>query len=252
MRRRSATGVLLLGLGVACSGTPATKQVAAPRRPVAPIVEPAVEREPALAAEPRLRRISESTTTFAARVSTLNDDIRARMGTSWRPGCPVALEDLRVITMTFWDFENAVSMGELMVHRRYAQDVIGVFRTLFDARFPIERMELANGYMGNDPPLALRNNTAGFNCRRSVGSGAWSEHAYGRAVDINPDQNPYVSPGGRVEPPFGARWVDRSLNDPGMIRPGDVVVKAFRAIGWRWGGSYRRNRDWMHFSRTGR
>ena len=175
------------------------------------------------------------------------------MGTSWKPGCPVALRDLRVIAMTHWGFDGHVHRGELMVHRRYTSDVVGVFGALFDARFPIEKMELANGYMGNDPPLAQRNNTVGFNCRAPVGGGhRWSEHAYGRAVDINPDLNPYVSRSGRVEPLFGRVHVDRSLTTEGMIHADGVVVRAFRSIGWRWGGLWVGTKDYMHFSATGR
>lgn len=191
--------------------------------------------------------------TFDAVISRVTDDVRGRMGTSWRPGCPVGLEDLRVITMTHWGFDGTMHRGELMVHRRHAADVARVFRLLFDARFPIERMELANGYMGNDPPLAQQNNTAGFNCRRPVGGGRrWSEHSYGTAVDINPDQNPYVSRSGHVEPLFGGPFVDRRLDAPGMLRAGDVVIRAFRSIGWRWGGSWRGTKDYMHFSASGR
>jgi hypothetical protein len=176
------------------------------------------------------------------------------MGTSWKPGCPVPLTDLRVITMTHWDFQGAVRVGELMVHERYATAMTGVFAKLFDARYAIERMELANGYMGNDPPLAQRNNTVGFNCRAPVGGGRhrWSEHSYGWAVDINPDQNPYVSRSGRIEPLHGRPYVDRSLGEPGMLDRDHLVVRAFRAIGWRWGGDWSGTKDYMHFSATGR
>jgi hypothetical protein len=190
---------------------------------------------------------------FVSRVSRVGPDHIARMGTSWKAGCPVPLEDLRVIAMRHWGFDGRVHDGELMVHRRYSRDVTNVFRTLFRARFPIERMELANGYMGNDPPLAQRNNTVGFNCRAPVGGGhTWSEHAYGRAVDINPDLNPYVSRSGRIEPLYGKTHVDRSLTTDGMIHPHGLVVGAFRAIGWRWGGSWTGTKDYMHFSATGR
>ena len=190
---------------------------------------------------------------FTASVGRVGADVVARMGTSWQPGCPVGLADLRVLAMTFWGFDGVVHRGEIMVHRRYASAITGVFRTLFAARFPIERMELANGYMGNDPPLAQRNNTVGFNCRAPVGGGrAWSEHAYGRAVDINPDLNPYVSRSGRIEPLFGHLHADRTLTTDGMIQPDDLVVGAFRAIGWRWGGSWTGTKDYMHFSATGR
>jgi hypothetical protein len=190
---------------------------------------------------------------FSATVVRIGPDHISRMGTSWRTGCPVALTDLRVIELTHWGFDEQVHRGEIMVHRRHVKAITGVFRTLFDARFPIERMELSNGYMGNDPPLAQRNNTVGFNCRAPVGGGrAWSEHAYGRAVDINPDLNPYVSRSGRIEPLFGDRHADRSLTTEGMIHPDGIVVRAFREIGWRWGGAWRGTKDYMHFSATGR
>lgn len=189
---------------------------------------------------------------FEAVIGRVTPEVRSRMGTSWRPGCPVAPADLRVIAMPFWDFEGVVQAGELMVHARWAEQIAGVFRALYEARFPIERMELANGYMGNDPPLAQRNNTAGFNCRSSVGGGRWSEHSYGSAVDINPDQNPYVSRSGHVEPPFGAPYMDRSIVADGMLRADSLAVRAFRAIGWRWGGSWRSSKDYMHFSASGR
>ncbi|MGH2785301.1 MAG: M15 family metallopeptidase [Actinomycetota bacterium] len=190
---------------------------------------------------------------FEALIRPIGPETIARMGTSWRPGCPVGLGDLRSILMTHWSFAGAVQQGELIVHRKHAAGVAKVFEALFEAGFPIERMEPANGYMGNDPPLAQFNNTVGFNCRAPVGGGhKWSEHSYGTAVDINPNQNPYVSRTRRIEPPFGAPWADRTLEEPGMIHPNDVVVRAFRDIGWRWGGVWAGTVDYMHFSASGR
>ena len=190
---------------------------------------------------------------FTVTIRRIGPETIARMGTSWRPGCPVPLEDLRSIVMPFWNFDGVVDTGELIVHRKHAAGVASVFEKLFAIRFPIARMEPANGYMGNDPPLAQFNNTVGFNCRAPVGGGrTWSEHSYGAAVDINPDQNPYVSRSGRVEPPFGAPWVDRTLRKPGMIHAGHVAVRAFAAIGWRWGGFWPGTKDYMHFSASGR
>lgn len=190
---------------------------------------------------------------FEATIRRIGPATIARMGTSWRPGCPVPLEDLRSIVMSHWTFDGDVAAGELIVHRRHAGAVASVFEQLFAIRFPIERMEPANGYMGNDPPLAQFNNTVGFNCRPPVGGDrAWSEHSYGTAVDINPDRNPYVSRTGRIEPPFGEPWVDRSLREPGMIHADHLAVRAFREIGWRWGGSWRGTKDYMHFSASGR
>ncbi|MEX2557823.1 MAG: M15 family metallopeptidase [Actinomycetota bacterium] len=217
-------------VAAAAERTP-TVQAALPSPPVAPSIAPR----------------------FAATIRRIGPETIARMGTSWRPGCPVALEDLRSIVMPFWNFDGSVETGELIVHRRHAAGVASVFEALFEIRFPIERMEPANGYMGNDPPLAQFNNTVGFNCRAPVGGGhKWSEHSYGTAVDINPDQNPYVSRSGRIEPPFGAPWVDRTLEEPGMIHADHVAVRAFRDIGWRWGGFWKGTKDYMHFSVSGR
>jgi D-alanyl-D-alanine carboxypeptidase len=81
---------------------------------------------------------------------------------------------------------------------------------------------------------------------------SWSQHAYGLAVDVNPIQNPYVGADGDVRNNHARPYRDRSLRRPGMIHPGDVVVRAFAAAGWDWGGSWRGGKDYMHFSLTGR
>ena len=95
------------------------------------------------------------------------------------------------------------------------------------------------------------NNTSAFNCRPVAGTSRWSEHAYGRAIDVNPVQNPYVA-GRHVSPPAGRRYADRAGRAPGMIRAGDAVVRAFAAAGWGWGGAWRTARDYQHFSASGR
>src|SRR5207244_11191279 len=89
-------------------------------------------------------------------------------------------------------------------------------------------------------------------CRAVTGGSAWSEHAFGRAIDINPLENPYMTAGGTVEPPAGRAFADRSLRAPGMIHPGDAVVRAFASFGWVWGGTWGNPRDYQHFSSTGR
>ena len=45
-------------------------------------------------------------------------------------------------------------------------------------------------------------NTSAFNCRYVAGTTRWSQHAYGRAIDLNPVENPYVS-GHHVSPRAG-------------------------------------------------
>jgi hypothetical protein len=174
------------------------------------------------------------------------------MSSSWRAGCPVPLADLRLLELTYWGLDDATNTGEIVVHEDVAEDVVRVFESLFTARFPIRRMRLVDEYGGDDVRSMEANNTSGFNCRRSTGDpSVWSEHAYGRAIDINPVQNPYVSSSGAVEPDAGEAFTDRSRDARGMILPGGAVVRAFRAIGWGWGGTWERSKDYQHFSQSG-
>jgi hypothetical protein len=94
-------------------------------------------------------------------------------------------------------------------------------------------------------------NTSAFNCRVVAGTTTWSQHAYGRAVDVNPVRNPYVRDGG-VDPPGGAAYTDRSDVRPGMLVEAGAVVDAVDRIGWGWGGRWSSGRDLQHLSRTGR
>lgn len=126
-----------------------------------------------------------------------------------------------------------------------------VFRALFETRFPIERMELVDVYGADDDRSMAANNTSAFNCRTVEGSSSWSEHSFGRAIDINPIQNPAVD-GSEVSPPGGSRFLDRSRRAKGLIRANDQVVRAFAAIGWGWGGYWTSFKDYQHFSATGR
>jgi len=172
-------------------------------------------------------------------------------GRSWRAGCPVGLDDLRLLTMSFWGFDNAPHIGRMVLHRTQANAVLGVFHFLFAVRFPIQRMQLVDDFGADDNASMAANNTSAFNCRAVDGSpGVWSQHSYGWAVDINPVQNPWVR-GTTVEPAAGLAYLDRSKQAPGMIHAGDVVVGLFSSIGWTWGGTFRSAKDYQHFSASG-
>jgi hypothetical protein len=187
---------------------------------------------------------------FHGTISTISPALRERM-TSWRPGCPVHIRRLRLLTVDHWGFDGTVHRGRLIVNVYQAGPVLGVMRKLFDARFPFRRIWLIDAYGSNDDRSMAANNTSAFNCRYVAGTTRWSEHAYGRAIDVNPVQNPYVS-GSHVSPPAGRAYTDRSRRAPGMIHAGDVVVRAFASIGWKWGGYWRSPKDYQHFSATGR
>ena len=147
--------------------------------------------------------------------------------------------------------DGEVHTGRLIVAGEVAEDIVEIMSRLFEARFPIERIEPVDVYEGDDDLSMAANNTSAFNCRAVTGGSSWSEHSYGTAIDMNPLVNPYVV-GETVLPPEGAAYADRSLDAPGMIHDGDVVVDAFAAHGWIWGGTWSSPKDYQHFSTSGR
>jgi hypothetical protein len=131
--------------------------------------------------------------------------------------------------------------------------VLGVFERLYRDRYPIRRMRLIDKYGASDRKSMAADNTSAFNCRFVAGRpGVWSQHAYGRAIDVNPIENPYVTSSGHVSPPAGRPFADRSRKVPGMIHAGDATVRAFAAAGWEWGGNWSWPKDYQHFSSNGR
>ena len=195
---------------------------------------------------------------FHSSVAPLPPSVRAQLeGRFWRPGCPVALSDLRLLTVAHVGFDGRGRTGQLVVNGDAAAGLARVFRRLYELRFPIRHMRLIDAYGPKTARPADGDVTASFECRQAVpspcaggsGTGSWSNHAYGLAVDLNPRENPYVGCG-RTRDPTRLRYLDRSRLRPGMVTP--AVVRAFRSIGWEWGGSWSGDtKDWMHFSWNG-
>jgi D-alanyl-D-alanine carboxypeptidase len=153
--------------------------------------------------------------------------------------------------MTYRGFDGHAHAGRLVVHRDVARSVVGAFRDLYIAGFPVRRMVPVDVYGGSDFRSIEADNTSAFNCRYVDGTTRWSEHAYGRALDINPIENPYVS-GGKTSHVASRRYVDRSRHRPGMAFEGGALVRAFNRIGWGWGGRWSSPKDYQHFSASGR
>jgi hypothetical protein len=173
----------------------------------------------------------------------------------WKKGCPVGLGDLRLLTVSHLGFDGETHQGQLVVNKRATGPLSSAFRTMYRNRFPIRHMRFADFY--GPKPQRPNDVTASFECRQAVPSpctggkrtGTWSNHAYGLAIDINPRENPYVGCG-QSRDPAAKRYRDRSRHRPGMVTP--RAVKAFRSIGWGWGGSWTGNtKDYMHFSSSG-
>jgi hypothetical protein len=172
--------------------------------------------------------------------------------TTWHAGCPVAPADLRQLTLTFHGYDNATHTGTLVVHRDLASDVVRLFTELYRHNFPIERMLPVEEYGGNDDASMAANNTSAFNCRDATGKpGVFSNHSWGRAIDINPLTNPYVK-GDNVLPPAGRKFLDRTNAFPGSILKAGFIVHLFESDGWTWGGRWPDRQDYQHFEKPSR
>ncbi|HEX2154632.1 MAG TPA: M15 family metallopeptidase [Acidimicrobiia bacterium] len=186
---------------------------------------------------------------FHSTISEVPSEVAAR--STWREGCPVALDELSYVTVSFVGFDQKPHTGELLVNAGVAEDIVGVFHTLFENGFPIEMVNITRPEDLEAEPTGDGNPTTAFVCRAATGGTGWSEHAYGLAIDINPFHNPYLR-GETVLPELAGDYLDRSRRLPGMITEGDVVTQAFDEIGWGWGGRWATLKDWQHFSLRGR
>jgi hypothetical protein len=185
---------------------------------------------------------------FQSSVTRIDARTAAAMtGVSWKPGCPVPLADLRRVKLTFWDFDRHRRHGELIVNQEIAGKVVTAFHTLYKAHFPIRKMRPVDLYGADDNKSMADDNTSAFNCRPITGSATgFSVHSYGKAIDIDTVENPYVK-GGTVQPPAGTAYLNRADRRPGMIAHGDPVWRAFTGRGFQWGGDWNSLKDYQHF-----
>lgn len=194
-------------------------------------------------------------------ISNINADIRQRMidGNSWKKNCPVGFKDLRYLKIAYIDFSGKSKMGEIIVHKDVAEDVTQIFEMLYIEKYPIRKMHLVSDYAGNDYQSIEADNTSAFNCRPVTGNkNKWSNHAYGKAIDINPIENPYVSRKGTSSHKKSAPFLpskrvhknDESAVYRAVLIKEDKVVKVFKNFGWRWGGDWRYVKDYQHFDKN--
>jgi hypothetical protein len=180
--------------------------------------------------------------------STVSQVTRAELGASWHTGCPTTPSRLRRVRLTYWGFDGEAHTGALVVNVDAVPDVKRIFARLYAGRFPIRRMRTIDAYGASDDRSMAADNTSAFNCRYAVATGAssWSAHAYGRAIDVNPVENPYLERG-RVLPRAGRAFLDRAHVRLGMAIAGGLVVRSFAASGWQWGGRWTGSPDYQHF-----
>ncbi|WP_340289510.1 M15 family metallopeptidase, partial [Aquipuribacter hungaricus] len=190
--------------------------------------------------------------TFAPTVGPVPADVLAR--STWQPGCPVAADDLRYLTVQHHGFDGRLHTGEVVVHEDGVDAVLAVFGAMHAEGFPLEEVRVIRADELDAAPTGDGNVTSAFVCRQSVGGGRWSRHAYGLALDVNPFHNPYDRGSGDdrvVLPELATAYTDRSRELPGMLTAGSAAVRAADEAGWGWGGRWSSAKDWMHLSDDG-
>lgn len=183
--------------------------------------------------------------------SDITDDIKDRMtGKSMPVDANMSFDELSYLTITYLDYDGKTRQGEMVVNKKLADEVLDIFKDIYLAKFPIQRMNLVDDYGASDHASMVNNNTSAFCYRTIAGTNKISNHGKGMAIDINPFYNPHVlKNSGKVNPPEASKYSNRSLSEKGMIKYNDVVYKAFTSRGWKWGGHWN-NPDYQHFEKS--
>ena len=190
-------------------------------------------------------------------IAKISPQIKSRMlkGNSYREGCPVSLGSLRYLRMQYRGFDGQTKWGEMIVHQEVAHEVVALFEQLYTMGYPIHKMQLVSDFKGSDWKSIEADNTSAFNCRNATGSKKWSKHSYGKAIDLNPIENPYISRSGRISHkaslPYRKRehTLDMRPENRAVLLLRDKATKLFRQYGWKWGGVWKNVKDYQHFSK---
>lgn len=193
---------------------------------------------------------------YQSSISNISTEVKQRMllGNSWKQGCPVALKDLRYLRLKHLDFRGKTNIGEMIVHKDVALEVVEIFEELYDIGYPIRQMKLVSEYKGSDWQSIEADNTSAFNCRNATGSKTWSKHSYGKAIDLNSIENPYISRKGHISHKASLQYRKRvhqkeSYADKAVLLKNDKATKIFKKFGWEWGGDWSGVKDYQHFSK---
>ena len=187
-------------------------------------------------------------------IHAIPDTIFALMqGRSYKRDCTVARSSLRYILCLHRDDGGRSIVGEMVVNKSIAADVVEIFRRLYEAGYPIERMRLIDYWDADDERAMTANNSSSFNFRIISHTKKVSKHGMGMAIDINPLYNPYTKTlrGGKaiVEPSAGRPYLDRNRKFKYKITRGDLCYRLFRKYGFRWGGDWKTMKDYQHFEK---
>ena len=187
-------------------------------------------------------------------IHSIPDTIFALMqGRSYKRDCTVGCSSLRYMLCLHRDDGGRSIVGEMVVNKNIAADVVEIFRHLYEAGYPIERMRLIDYWDDDDERAMNAKNSSSFNFRFISHTRKVSKHGMGMAIDINPLYNPYTKTlrGGKtiVEPAAGRPYLDRNRKFKYKITRGDLCYRLFRKYGFRWGGDWKTMKDYQHFEK---
>jgi hypothetical protein len=165
--------------------------------------------------------------------------------------CPAQVRDRQqLITVEYYSFDGKLHCGQLVIDSELVDDIQAIFKIARDERFPIHAVipishpQFRKEDAWSDELSMAANNTSAFNYRRIAEDRALSLHALGRAIDINPMQNPYIE-GDRILP-LGGRY---DISAPGTLTSDSPIVQAFLDRNWKWGGNWESTKDYQHFEK---
>lgn len=219
--RRSRTVLASISLVLAASVIPSAGHAQTPRRgtPRHPVIDSRMSRQEA----------------FDGLDPQCPDEIRRRQ---------------RLITVKYYSTDNRVHQGQLVIDADLVGDIRRVFALALKERFsihsviPVSDRRFRKENRWDDELSMEADNTSAFNYREVTGGGRLSNHAYGRAIDINPLLNPYLK--GDLILPHGASYDPKVA---GTFTAESPVVREFLRLGWDWGGNWRSPKDYQHFEK---
>ena len=191
----------------------------------------------------------------ASNIRSIDENYAKQMqGITYQKECPVSLDDLRIVNVKYLGFDDNEHFGDIVVHKDISLEVSQIFEELLAINYPIRKIFPIEKYNGDDFESIEDDNTSAFNCRKAEGSTKYSKHSYGKAIDINPLENPYVYKDGTTSHKDSVKYLIReenndSIENKAVLTSSSQAVQIFKKYGWKWGGDWKSIKDYQHFNK---
>ncbi len=156
------------------------------------------------------------------------------------------IDSLSMVDVNYYSFDRKLHQGQIIADARLEDDIYEIFQLIEKIKFPVGKVIPIVAYSWEDGDSMADNNSSAFNFRVIANTSKLSLHSFGRAVDINPVQNPVIYPTGIIAPE-GAVYRPRNK---GAFHASHPVVQEFVKRGWHWGGNFEQPKDYHHFEKT--